>query len=138
MTVKSDHTPQKGQTDPHRRLWFPFQRVQVVGRSMLPAVAPGDRLVVMRRRRLRPGQVVALPDPRQPPGPFPAADPRRPPRILVKRIVAVDGDAVWVQGDNEAESTDSRHWGPVSRRAIHGVVIYRYAPPGRTGRLAPP
>jgi nickel-type superoxide dismutase maturation protease len=110
-----------------------FQRVQVVGRSMLPAIAPGDRLVVVRRLRIRPGAVVALAEPRRPGGA--AGD--RIPLTLVKRVSAVEGDAVWVHGDNAAESTDSRHWGPVPRRAIHGVAIYRYAPASRAGRLRP-
>jgi inner membrane protease subunit 1 len=39
-----------------------------------------------------------------------------------------------VRGDNEAASTDSRHFGPVPRRAVRGRVLYRYGPPARAGR----
>ncbi len=95
---------------------------------MEPAFKPGDRLVVLRRRKVRAGDVVAVPDPRQPQ------------RILVKRVTDVDGDRVTVVGDNRRESTDSRHFGPVQRGSVTGVVVYRYHPrpewfPGRRRRI---
>ena len=105
-----------------RGLTRPAQRVHVAGRSMLPALAPGDRLVVVRRRRIRPGHIVAVGDPRTG-------------RVLVKRVAALDGGGVTVVGDNLAESTDSRTFGPVSRPAVLGVAVYRYAPAARAGRL---
>lgn len=83
---------------------------------MVPTLQPGDRLVVVRRRRLRPGQLVALRDPRQPS------------RLLVKRVAALGAGTVTVLGDNPSESTDSRVFGPVQRSQIAGVVVYRYAP----------
>ncbi len=63
--------------------YHPFRRVEVVGSSMVPALLPGDRLVVLRVPwrspfRPKPGQVVAL------------RDPRRPDRILIKRVRSVD------------------------------------------------
>jgi len=51
--------------------WLAHERVEVSGASMLPALRPGDRLVVLRLPRrwpLRPGQLVALRDPRTPGG----------------------------------------------------------------------
>ena len=96
--------------------------VAVDGESMRPSVEPGDRLVVLRLRP-RVGDVVAL------------RDPGDRSRTLVKRVAAVDGDAVDVRGDNADWSTDSRTFGPVSRRAILGRAVYRYAPGARTGRL---
>ena len=95
---------------------------------MVPTLLPGDRVLVLRGlRRLRPavrrGDLVALPDP------------RRPDRIMVKRVAAVDGPRITVRGDNEAASTDSRHFGPVEAAAIVGRVVYRYAPEDRRGRL---
>jgi nickel-type superoxide dismutase maturation protease len=95
------------------------RRVVVTGTSMAPALQPGDRLLVLKARRLAPGQVVAVEDPRQPE------------RLLVKRVVAVGGDRVDVRGDNPAASTDSRHFGTVDARAIKGRAVYRYHPPGR-------
>jgi mitochondrial inner membrane protease subunit 1 len=89
---------------------------------MEPALAPGDRLLVVRCRP-RPGDVVALPDPRQPA------------RTIVKRVVGVEGDTVTVAGDNAAASTDSRAFGPVPRRSVLGRAIYRYAPRSTAGWL---
>jgi len=95
---------------------------------MVPTLLPGDRLLVLAgvgpwRAPIRPGDLVALPDP------------RRPDRIMVKRVAAVDGPGVVVRGDNEAASTDSRHFGPVDRATVVGRVIYRYHPESRRGRL---
>jgi nickel-type superoxide dismutase maturation protease len=101
------------------------RRVVVDGRSMSPAFEPGDRLVVVRLPRrwpVRPDDVVAL------------SDPRRPDRLLVKRVTQAHAGRVTVAGDNASESTDSRDFGPVERSAVWGRVVYRYAPPGRTGR----
>jgi type IV secretory pathway protease TraF len=64
-------------------------------------------------------------------------DPRSPARMMIKRVVGSEGSRVVVRGDNEAASTDSRHFGPVDAGAIHGRVIYRYHPEGRRGRLDP-
>jgi nickel-type superoxide dismutase maturation protease len=97
------------------------RRVVVDGPSMEPTLRRGDRLVVVRRMRLRAGDVVAV------------RDPGHAPRLLVKRVVARSGDEVVVAGDNPALSTDSRTFGPVPRRAVVGRVVYRYGPPGRTG-----
>ena len=98
-------------------------RVVVSGDSMSPAFQPDDRLVLVPAVRLRPGHVVGV------------ADPREPQRLLVKRVRSIEGELVEVMGDNETRSTDSRHFGAVPRRSIVGRAAYRYAPPGRAGRL---
>lgn len=100
-----------------------FERVEVVGESMRPSLAPGDRLLVLRGGPVREGAVVALDDPR---------DERR---VMVKRVGAVLAGSVTVYGDNSDFSTDSRHFGPVDITAVHGPVLYRYGPAERAGRL---
>jgi mitochondrial inner membrane protease subunit 1 len=90
---------------------------------MLPSLQPGDRLLLAPAWRLRPGEVVAVRDPRD----------RR--RLLVKRVSAIRGSLVMVLGDNPGASTDSRAFGPVPRRSVAGRAVYRYAPPARAGRL---
>jgi nickel-type superoxide dismutase maturation protease len=90
---------------------------------MRPALEPGDRLVVVRGRRLRPGQVVAL------------ADPRRPGRLVVKRVTEATGAGITVLGDNAAASTDSRHYGAVPLACVRGRAVWRYWPQSRRGRL---
>ena len=111
-------------------LWLPSRwplgRVEVVGDSMLPALAPGDRLLVVRwapAGRAGVGEIVAV------------ADPRTPGRTLVKRVAARRPEGVIVLGDNAAASTDSRALGPVAEAAIRGRAVYRYFPESRRGRL---
>ena len=96
--------------------------VAVDGDSMRPALIPGDRVLVLRTGRYRPGHVVALADPRTG-------------RTIIKRVVATDGGEVVVRGDNAAASTDSRTFGPVPRAAVLGRAVYRYAPIHRAARL---
>ncbi len=112
------------------------RRVKVEGRSMAPAFLPGDCLVVVKPASrslavlfggapgVKPGEVVAV------------RDPRHPGRVLVKRVSSVDGNAgtVEVLGDARQASTDSRTFGPVPMSSVLGRAVYRYAPPGRTGR----
>jgi nickel-type superoxide dismutase maturation protease len=104
------------------------RRVEVAGSSMVPALAPGDRLVVLRLPGRRqpwpaPGSVVAVRDPT-------VAD-----RVLVKRVSSVDRAAgvLEVLGDARDASTDSRSFGVLPRSAIVGRVVYRYAPAARSG-----
>jgi nickel-type superoxide dismutase maturation protease len=97
------------------------RRVVVEGASMEPTLAPGDRVLVVRARRLHAHDVVAV------------RDPRDPGRVLVKRIGAVLEDEIVVRGDNPAASTDSRSFGPVPTTAVIGRVVRCYAPAWRAG-----
>jgi hypothetical protein len=97
---------------------------------MAPALEPGDWALTTPARRVRVGDVVVV------------EHPGRPGFQMVKRIVAGPGDrlpgghdlgagAWWVQGENEAESTDSRQFGPVRREHILARVRLVYWPPPR-------
>jgi len=66
------------------------------------------------------------------------SDPRRPARLMVKRVAAVDVGVVTVAGDDPSASTDSRQFGPVPRALVRGRVVYRYAPPDRVGVMLAP
>ncbi len=100
-----------------------LRRVRVIGDSMLPTFAPGDRLLVGPSIQVLAGQVVAV------------RDPRRPGRLLVKRVRWVGPGWVDVRGDNDSASTDRRQLGPIPRSHVAGWVIYRYGPPERAGWL---
>jgi len=107
---------------------LPLWRLRVAGESMVPTLLPGDRLLVWRglgplRPPIRVGDLVAV------------VDPRTPGRLMVKRVSEQHGAEFFVRGDNEAASTDSRHFGPVGAGAISGRIIYRYLPETRRGRL---
>jgi signal peptidase I len=120
----------------------------VVGLSMMPGLAPGDRVLVRRRARgaLRVGSVVLLPEPgssgRPRPAMAPGAAALRRRSWVVKRIAAMPGDAVpqavrdavggigvvpagmlVVLGDNSAQSADSRLWGFMRADDVLGVVV---------------
>jgi nickel-type superoxide dismutase maturation protease len=103
--------------------------VQVRGASMLPALRPGDRLLVesrsFARRTPRPGEVVLAPDPRDGG------------RELIKRVAAVNVSegTVEVRGDAAEASTDSRTFGSVPIAAVRWRVALRYWPPARVGRI---
>ena len=104
------------------RRWRPVARVEVTGESMIPALHPGDRVLVVRGRP-RVGDVVAV------------ADPRVAARLLLKRVAALGPEGVTVLGDNRAASTDSRALGPVAPAALRGRAVYRYFPDTRRGLL---
>lgn len=100
-----------------------LRRAVITGDSMLPAFRPGDRVLILGPWPPRPGHVVAV------------SDPRQAGRLMVKRILSLDGAVVDVRGDNPGASTDSRHFGPVPRGNLAGRVVYRYWPAERTGWL---
>ena len=97
---------------------FPLARYRVAGESMTPSVSPEERVVVnktaYRSAQPRAGDLVVV------------RDPRRPGRLLLKRIGG-PADGGWlVLGDNPDASTDSRAFGPVARDQIVGKVWFRY------------
>ena len=108
--------------------------VAVQGPSMSPTLHPGERLLTLPVRlvRPRPGMVVVVEDPWQPG------------HLVVKRIARIDEAApvrqVLVLGDNPVASTDGRAWGGVDRDAVRRVVVARWPSLSRTGlsgRLPP-
>jgi nickel-type superoxide dismutase maturation protease len=106
-------------------------RVAVTGTSMVPALRPGDWLLVdptaYANRPPTPGDVVVVPDP------------RHPGRLLVKRVHASGPDGrLELAGDAPDSSTDSRTFGPVDPGHVLGRAWARYWPPQRIGRLPRP
>jgi nickel-type superoxide dismutase maturation protease len=105
-----------------------YRRFEISGRSMLPGLHPGDWVLVdeWAYRSTPPvrGHVVVV------------THPRELSRHLVKRVAYVDGsDELRVEGDNLAESTDSREFGPVSASLVVGRVRWRYWPLSRAGTV---
>ena len=114
----------------------------VVGPSMAPALAHGDRVLIdrwsYRRRDPQPGEVALFEGPAGLPlvkrvirGPLPRGerigdlvDPTKPREPLF-----------WVEGDNRALSADSRQFGPVPLGRFRGRVFFRYWPLSSAGPI---
>jgi signal peptidase I len=99
---------------------------------MAPTLFPGDWVIVVPQRAYRRRAVVVV------------EHPGRPGYEIIKRLVAVPGDRVgerslgpvefWVEGDGPA-STDSRHFGPVTRAELKARAIFVYRPRERRGLI---
>jgi len=83
---------------------------------------PGDTVEIRGRRLLVNGRVL----------PRPASGSQR----QYFGPVTVPAGTVFVLGDNQADSNDSRFWGPLPQRELVGKVRLRYWPPTRAGLAA--
>ncbi|MBT2369922.1 S26 family signal peptidase [Streptomyces sp. ISL-10] len=128
--------------------------VTVDGRSMLPALSPGDRVVVRRTRlaRIRQSDIVVVRQSRTPLRRIPVGVRPRQPRLdrtgpwFIKRVAAVPGDPVpresvhalrdaadpsvpsgrlVLLGDNPESSYDSREHGYFPADRLLGKVVRR-------------
>lgn len=82
----------------------------VEGLSMVPAYAPGERVIVKYGATYEIGDVVLV-DFKD--------------RIDIKRVKSITGEQVFIEGDNTAVSVDSRQYGPVKNTRVIAKVIYR-------------
>lgn len=82
---------------------------KVVGRSMLPMLADGQVLVCWKNAAIRRGDVVIV---------------HHNGMEKIKRLKTIRTHHVYIVGDNRAASTDSRHFGWISRDAVVGRVIW--------------
>ncbi len=91
----------------------------VTGESMLPTLAPGDRLLVRFGAPVRPGAVVVA---RFPDGTVAVK------RAIERRTAASGRPGWWLLSDNPEAGVDSRHRGPVDEDRIQGVAVARVLP----------
>jgi phage repressor protein C with HTH and peptisase S24 domain len=96
-----------------------YRQVQVIGSSMLPALADGDLVIARMGVQPRPDDLVLV------------RWAQRPGQLSVKRAVWPEGDRWFVVGDNAAASTDSHHLGPAE---VLGVIRWRLWPRPRRVR----
>lgn len=89
----------------------------VSGLSMIPTLAPGERLLVRLDGPIVLGDIVVF---------------KRATQFDVKRVLHIEAEGVFVQGDNELVSTDSRSYGLIPFDDVLGAASYRLWPkPGR-------
>jgi len=94
----------------------------VRGRSMLPTLAEGDRLLVRHGGRVRRGALVVA---RFPDGTLAVK------RAVEQRRTASGASGWWLLSDNPGEGVDSRHRGPVPDDRVTAVVLARVWPSPR-------
>lgn len=88
----------------------PISRFTVHGNSMSPALRPGQDILSFNwaylGRKPKVGDIVIVKS------------------GIVKRVQRIEGDKIYLIGDNMEESTDSRHFGLIDRKQIIGRVVY--------------
>lgn len=94
-----------------------YRMAIVSGLSMIPTLAPGERLLVRLNGPIVLGDIVVFEHANQ---------------FDVKRVRRIEPNGVFVQGDNDQVSTDSRTYGLIPHHDVLGTVTYRIWPkPGR-------
>ncbi|MCR9247640.1 MAG: nickel-type superoxide dismutase maturation protease [bacterium] len=89
-----------------------LRRFEIVGDSMLPALAPGAHVLAAVGRQPEIGDIVVC------------RHPFRRSTLVIKRVQSVDArDRLVLAGDNPAASTDSRTLGAFPRDLVIGTVV---------------
>ena len=85
----------------------------VSGLSMIPTLAPGERLLVRNDGPIVLGDIVVF---------------ERESQFDVKRVLHIEAEGIFVQGDNDLVSTDSRTYGLIPFDDLVGTVTFRLWP----------
>ncbi|MCF8554517.1 MAG: S26 family signal peptidase [Candidatus Nanopelagicales bacterium] len=94
-----------------------YRMAVVSGLSMIPTLAPGERLLVRNDGPIVLGDIVVF---------------ERESQFDVKRVLHIEAEGIFVQGDNDLVSTDSRTYGFIPFDDVVGTVTFRLWPkPGR-------
>ena len=90
-----------------------YRMAVVSGLSMIPTLAPGERVLVRLDGPIVLGDIVVF---------------NREQQFDIKRILRIEADGIFVQGDNDVVSTDSRTYGLIPHENVIGVATYRLWP----------
>lgn len=86
---------------------------QVVGNSMYPTLKEGKLLIFTKKFKLKPGNVVVA---------------KYNNKEIVKRIKFIDHNGIYIVGDNQEYSTDSRTLGKFKYDQVIGKLIWPKLP----------
>jgi len=92
-----------------KRSTIPLMLRRVKGDGMYPTLEKGQLVLIRRRSILKVNDIIVFV--------HNGAE-------KVKRITGIEGNFLYVLGDNPRYSTDSRHYGYVSRDAVIGTLIF--------------
>lgn len=94
--------------------YFPIVRIVIREKSMEPYFYEGDTVVFLKRIffKIKIGDVIIFHHP-------------TPPFLFCKRLKKIEGDKIWVEGDNKKESIDSRKFGYINKKDIIGKAIWK-------------
>lgn len=88
-----------------------FARYEVKGSSMRPTLKEGDRVLLLKTKKVKKNNVIVF---------------SMPERECIKRVTAVNSNRLFVEGDNKSESTDSTSYGEIKREQVIGKVVMNY------------
>ena len=95
--------------DTQKRLTAPLMLRRVKGNGMYPTLEKGQLVLVRRRSYCKVNDIVV----------FVQGGVEK-----VKRVSGVEGDFLYLLGDNPQFSTDSRQYGYVNRENVVGTIIF--------------
>jgi nickel-type superoxide dismutase maturation protease len=91
----------------------PISKFKIHGESMYPTFKPGQEIISFNwaylGKKPKVGEIIVI---------------KYSGKEIIKRVKKVEGEEVFVEGDNKDESTDSRHFGSVKVENVVGKVIY--------------
>ncbi len=82
---------------------------RVVGKSMAPTLQPGRLVFARKPRSIRPGDIILF---------------RQGPKEYIKRVDRINNDRLFVLGDNQELSTDSREFGWLDMSTLVAKVVW--------------
>lgn len=86
----------------------PISKFKVYGNSMFPTLKEGQEVLTFNWGQVKAGDIVVIKDQK------------------IKRVQKIMGNKIYLVGDNKAQSTDSRHFGPVNSSQVIGKVLYYF------------
>lgn len=92
-----------------KRATLPLILRRVKGEGMYPTLEKGQLVVIRRHSKIKINDIVV----------FLQDDAEK-----IKRICGIEGDFLYVLGDNPRYSTDSRQYGYIRRDAVIGSVVF--------------